>query len=181
MLPSQGFFLVTNLWRKKKGDCEPSNRLLWRKNARSRHISREKKVKLAIFRPSVHVTSPVYSGVWNFVFLLSLNSSQIWLSPLAPLATVLGHDFLCLFCLLCPVDFLRKTSGTIAGSRQTHRKRSDEAPGIQEAMLVELASLQKHNNNNNNSCCSCHENSPQSLAGCGGDCVRASLLHLLVS
>jgi hypothetical protein len=35
--------------------------------------------------------------------------------------------------------------------------------------------------NNNNSCCSCHENSPQSLARCGGDRVRPSLLHLLVS
>jgi hypothetical protein len=111
MLPSQGVFLVTNWWRKKKeGDCEPSNRLVWRKMREVAAFRGRKEVKLAIFRASVLVTSPVYSGVWNFVFLLSLNSSQIWLSPLAPLATVLGHDFFCLFCLLCPVDFVRKTS-----------------------------------------------------------------------
>jgi hypothetical protein len=75
---------------------------------------------------------------------------------------------------------VRKTSGTIAGKKTHTQSGGDEAPGIQEAMLVKLASLQNPNNNNN-SCCSCHENSPQSLAGCGGDRVRASLLHLLVS
>jgi hypothetical protein len=91
----------------------------------------KKEVRLAIFRASVLVTSPVYSGVWNFVFLLSLNSSQIWVSPLAPLATVLGHDFFFLFCLLCPVDFVRKTSEneTIAGKKTDTQKAEGRGAG----------------------------------------------------
>jgi hypothetical protein len=126
MLPSQGFFW----WRicdEKKGDCEPSNRLVWRKMREVATFRGKKEVKLAIFRASVIVTSPVYSGVWNFVFLLSLNSSQIWLSPLAPLTTVLGHDFFWLFCLLCQVDCVRKRSGTIAGKTTDTQKA--EGPG----------------------------------------------------
>jgi hypothetical protein len=120
MLPSQGFVLVTNLWR-RGADNSPTD-LVWRKMHEVATFRGKKEVKLAIFRASVLVTSPVYSGVWNFVFLSSLNSSQIWLSPLAPLATVLGRDFFRLSCLLCPVDFVRKTSGTIAGKKTDTQK-----------------------------------------------------------
>jgi hypothetical protein len=122
VLPSQGFVLVTNLWR--SGAANSPTDLVWRKLREVATFRGKKEVKLAIFRASVLVRSPVYSGVWNFVFLSSPNSSQIWLSPLAPLATVLGHDFFCLSCLLCPVDFVRKTSGTIAG-KKTHTHKAE--------------------------------------------------------